>query len=106
MANPNLQRTMMTTKGPVVEGVNLREAEESANPVALAPKTMPVVSAKKASDDLVTITTFQRLESLNVGKWHMEEELHVPYLEKLKPYKVPRFVANIVVAAKKGAIIE
>lgn len=64
------------------------------------------VEVRKENNDLVQVTVFSDIEPPpHIGKWKGSDELKVTKLVAKGTYKVPRFVANAMVDAKRAAIL-
>lgn len=91
----------MTTGGPANVSLNQSGQQQSQT------KQADVVTIKSAGDDLVAVTVFERIQPPPiVGTFNVGKELGLTELEPKKGYKLPRRVAEVLVDAKKAAIIE
>lgn len=103
---------MNTSQGPVEDAPEPEVAEiDDAPEVAAEPEvgTVPeaVADLSGGDDDIVKVTMFETIDPPPVvGNYHVSRELSVSRLEAKKSYRLPRFVALVIVDAQKGAIAE
>ena len=85
------------------------DAAETANVVDMALKAAPAptaVSVKSSDKDLVQVTVFQAIEPPpHVGNWNGARELGILKMTPKSTYKVPRYVANVMVESTRAAIL-
>ncbi len=83
-----------------------KEVEVKAAP-QISQVDPPTVSAAKAFDDLVAVTVFEQIDPPPVvGSFNVGHELGITRMVPKQAYKLPRFVAEVIVDAKKGVIID